>query len=50
MADADRALHRLAFEPRNEVRQLAFGAAALDAAIDQGGDPGRIVAAVFQAA
>ena len=50
MADADRALHRLVIEPRGEVGELALGAAALDAAVDQGRDPGRIIAAVFETA
>jgi len=49
MADADRALHRLGFEPGNEVGELAFGAAAFDAAVDQGRDAGRIIAAIFKA-
>jgi hypothetical protein len=31
-----------------EVDELALGAAALDAAVDQGRDPGRIVAAIFE--
>ena len=35
-------------EPRREVGELALGAAALDAAVDQGRDPGRIIAAVFE--
>src|SRR5207244_12886705 len=48
VADADRARHRLAFEPRHQVRQFALGAPALDPAIDQGRDPGRIVAAIFE--
>ena len=49
VADADRAGQRLAAEPRLEVDQLALGAPALDVAVDQGGDAGRIVAAIFQA-
>jgi hypothetical protein len=49
VADADRAAHRLLLQPRDEVRQFAFGAAALDAAIDQGGDARGIIAAVFEA-
>ncbi len=48
VADADRAVHRLAFEPGGEVGELALGAAPLDAAVDQGRDPGRIVAAIFE--
>ena len=50
MPDADHALHRLVVEPPGEVGELALGAAALDAAVDQGRDPGRIIAAVFEAA
>ena len=49
VADADRARQRLAAEPRLEVHKLALGAPALDVAVDQGGDAGRIVAAIFQA-
>ena len=35
---------------RGEIGELALGAAALDPAVDQGRDPGRIIAAVFEAA
>src|ERR1044072_8222544 len=35
--------------PLNEVDELALRAAALDAAVDQGRDPGRIIAAIFEA-
>ncbi len=41
VADADRARQRLAAEPRLEVHKLAFGAPALDVAVDQGGDARR---------
>ncbi len=37
-------------EPTREVGELAFGAAALDAAVDQGRDAGRIIAAIFEPA
>jgi hypothetical protein len=50
VADADRAVHRLLFEPRYQVAELAFGAAPLDAAVDQGCHPGGIIAAVFETA
>ncbi len=50
MADADMALHRLTIEQRRERRQLALGPAALDRAVDQGRDAGRIIAAIFQRA
>ena len=50
MADADGALDRIEVESAGEVGELAFGAAALDAAIDKSGDAGRIIAAVFEAA
>ena len=50
VADADRPLHRLVIEPPGEVDELALGAAALDAAVDQGRDAGRIIAAIFEAA
>ena len=49
VADADRAGQRFAAKTRLEVYELAFGAPALDVAVDQGGDAGRIVAAIFQA-
>ena len=48
VADADGAGQRLDAEPRLEIHQLAFGAAALDVAVVQGGDAGRVVAAIFQ--
>ena len=35
-------------EPAGEVAELALGPAALDPAVDQGRDPGRIIAAVFE--
>ena len=39
---------RLRAEPRLEVDQLALGPAAVDVAVDQGGDARRVVAAIFQ--
>ena len=39
---------RLARQPRLEIDQLALGAAALDVAVHQGGDAGRIVAAILE--
>ena len=41
---------RLALEPRHEIVELALGAAALDAAVDQRRDAGRIIAAIFEPA
>ena len=38
-----------ACEPRLEIAELALGAAALDVAVDQRRDAGRIVAAIFEA-
>ena len=49
VADADNPLHRLAVEPPGEIAELALGAAALDAAVDQGRNAGRIIAAIFEA-
>src|SRR5271168_3492857 len=37
-------------EPPGEICELALGAPALDAAVDQSRDPGRIIAAVFEPA
>ena len=48
VADADRPLHRLVVEPPGEIDELALGPPPLDAAVDQGRDPGRIIAAVFE--
>ena len=48
MADAGVAGERLCGEPRLEIFQLAFGAAALETVAFQRRDPGRIVAAIFQ--
>src|SRR5215472_12672206 len=50
MPNADHPLHGFAVEPPGEVDELAFGASALDPAVDQGGDAGRIIAAVFETA
>jgi len=49
MADADRAGQRLLHQPLLELYQLALGAPAVDVAVDQGGDAGRVIAAIFQA-
>ena len=46
--DTDRARERLGLEPRLQVHQLAFSAAAVDVAVHQGGDAGRIVAAILE--
>src|SRR5215472_4480481 len=50
VTDADHPLHRLAVEPPSKVHQLALGAPALDAAVDEGRDASRIIATVFEAA
>ncbi len=49
MADADGAADRLFGHAFGQVGKLALGPAAVDGPIDQGRDPGRIVAPVFQA-
>jgi hypothetical protein len=49
VADADHPVHRLVIEPPREVDELALSSAAIDAPVDQGCDPGRIIAAVFEA-
>ena len=41
-------LERLAVQPRLEIAQLAFGAAARQRAVLERGDAGRIVAAIFE--
>ena len=48
VADADHAGQRLLLEHPLEVDELALGAAALDAAVDQRGDAGAVVAPVLQ--
>src|SRR5215831_13931621 len=50
VADTDHPLHRVVVEPPGEIDELAFGAPTLDAAIDESGDAGRIVAAIFEPA
>jgi hypothetical protein len=49
MTDADHPLHRLVVEPSGEVDQVALGPPAFDPAVDEGCDPVRIIAAVFEA-
>jgi hypothetical protein len=49
MADADGALQRLALQPRFQVTELAFGAAARQRPMLQRGNTGRIVTPVFEA-
>src|ERR1700730_17285780 len=48
VADADHPLDRLPGETFSEVDELALGAPALNAAVDEGRNPGRIIAAVFE--
>ena len=48
MTDAGMAAERLCAEPRFEILQLAFGAAALEMVAFQRGDAGGIVAAIFK--
>ena len=48
VADADRAVERLALQPALEIDQLAFGAAAAELAVLDGGDAGRVIAAIFE--
>src|ERR1019366_8476203 len=49
MADADIAGERLARQTRFQRGELALGAPASPGAVIQGGDPGGVVAAVFEA-
>ena len=49
MADAGMAGERLGPQPRFEIFELAFGAAALEMVAFERGDAGGIVAAIFQA-
>ena len=49
MADAGRARKRLGFQLQLEIAQLAFGAAAAEMAVVDGGNASRIVAAIFEA-
>ncbi|OWK20157.1 hypothetical protein AJ88_33990 [Mesorhizobium amorphae CCBAU 01583] len=48
MADADRAAERLVLQQAFEIDQLAFGAPAAKFAMFDGGDAGRVIAAVFE--
>ncbi|CDX59591.1 hypothetical protein MPL1032_270029 [Mesorhizobium plurifarium] len=48
MADADRALERLVLQPPFEVDELAFGTAPAKLAPLDGGDAGRVIAAIFK--
>ena len=48
VADADRAVERLVLQPAFEVDELAFGAAAGKFAALDGGDAGRVIAAIFE--
>ena len=48
MADADGAVEGRLIETRGQALKLAFGAAAINAAVDQGGDTRRIVAAILE--
>jgi len=49
MADPSHTVHRLVREPSGEVIEFTLGAAPLNAAIDDRGDPRGIIPAVFQA-
>ncbi len=49
VADADGAVDRVLAQAPLQIGQLALGPAALDPAADQGGDAGRIIAAILQA-
>src|SRR6516165_9563400 len=48
--DPDPSLHGLGVEALGEIVELAFGASAFDAPVDEHRNPGRIIAAVFEAA
>ena len=48
VADAGVALQRLLQQARLEVAQLALGAAALEVAVLDGGDAGRVIAAILE--
>ena len=50
MADAGVPLQRLLQQAAFEVAQLALGAAALEVAVLDGGDAGRIIAAILEPA
>ena len=49
VADADQPGERLAREFLFQILQLAFGAAPRQHAVFEGGDAGRIIAAIFEA-
>src|SRR6516164_5426012 len=48
--DPDPSLHGLGVEALGEIVELAFGASAFDAPVDEHRNPGRIIAAVFEEA
>ena len=48
VADADRGRQRLFGQDGFQIADLALGAAAFDRAVHHGGDPGRVITAVFQ--
>ena len=48
VADADTAFERRRFQPGFEIDQLALGAAAVEMAVFDRGDAGRIIAAIFE--
>src|SRR5581483_11808382 len=48
VADAARAVERLALQSRFEIAQLAFRAPAREMATFERGDAGRVIAAVFE--
>jgi hypothetical protein len=48
VADADHAVERFVLQPAFEIDQLALGAATRKLAVLDGGDAGRIIAAIFE--
>ena len=50
VTDADRSRQLGAVQRAGQITQLAFGPAAVDVAVHQGGDTGAVIAAVFQPA
>ena len=48
VADAGAALQGMVGEPQLQVLELALGAAAIEVAVLDGGDAGRIIAAIFE--